>query len=109
MYNGLEAKAPFPVQVHLTRYGMGLSATSPGVVALNAPADGSTLAADPAPCLAALLYPYDHTVWPLGLQTPLLMCSAPQAMDRYRLRYAENNYTVDSFMTLAALPRHARL
>jgi len=109
IYNGLEAKATFTVQVHLTRYGMGLSATSPGVVALNAPADGSTLAADPAPGLAALLYPYDHTVWPLGLQTPLLMWSAPQAMDVYRLRYAEKNYTVDSFMTLAALPGQARL
>jgi hypothetical protein len=37
------------------------------------------------------------------------MWSAPQAMDVYRLHYAEKNYTVDSFTTLAALPGQVRL
>src|SRR5260370_35163813 len=89
---------------------MGLSAPSPAIIALNPPTDaGTPLAPDPAPGLTSLLYPYDHTVWPLGLQTPLLMWSAPQAMDVYRLHYAEKNYTVDSFTTLAALPGQVRL
>jgi len=110
IYEGLEATAAFTVQVHLTQYAMGLSATSPAVIALNPATDaGTPLPPDPAPNLASLLYPYDHTVWPLGLQTPLLMWNAPQAMDVYRLHYTEKNYTVDSFTTLAALPGQTRL
>ncbi len=56
------------------------------VTALTAP----NLPQDPA--LAALLYPYDHTVFPLGLAAPLVMWNAPAAGDTYLLRLERANY-----------------
>jgi len=105
IYHGVEAKATLNVQVHLSQYAMGLSATSPGVAMLA----GTNLPADPAPSISPILYPYDGTVWPLGLTSPLVMWNGPSASDVYRLHYAETNYAVDYYATLAQLPAQARL
>jgi hypothetical protein len=90
LYRGKEATATLTVKVHLVDYGAGLNATSPGVVALGR----QGLAGDPG---GGLLYPYDKTVWPLGLTSPLLMTNAPQAGDVCRLHYAEKNYSFDGY------------
>jgi hypothetical protein len=130
IFQGLEATAALTVQVHLTAYGSGLTASSPAVVAFtggpnaipdggalgpqdggldaNAP-DAGLLAADPAPGIRPLLYPYDGTVWPLGLTSPLVMWSAPQTGDVYRLHYAEKNYSFDGYYALSSLPAQLRL
>jgi hypothetical protein len=65
---------------------------APGTIAsLN----GAT-ASDPS--LTSLLYPYDRTVWPLGLTSPLVMWNAPDASgDIYRLHLAQSNYTFDTY------------
>jgi hypothetical protein len=50
------------------------------------------------PSLSSLLYPYDQTVWPLGLTAPLAMWNAPNASgDTYRLHLAQSNYTYDVY------------
>jgi hypothetical protein len=100
IYNGLEATATLTVQVKLSLYGAGLSAVSPSVVALN----GGSLAQDPAPAISPILYPYDATVWPLGLTSPLVMWNAGSAGDVYRLHYAENAYAVDYYTVFAPAP-----
>jgi hypothetical protein len=130
IFEGLEATATLTVQVHLTAYGSGLTAASPAVVAFdagqnltpdggalgaqdggsdaNAP-DAGQLAADPAPGIRPLLYPYDGTVWPLGLTSPLVMWTAPQTGDVYWLHYAEKNYSFDGYYLLSALPAQIRV
>lgn len=105
IYHGVEAKATLIVDVKLTQYSAGLTATSPGVAMLN----GTNLTADPAPSISPILYPYDGTVWPLGLTSPLTMWNGPSATDVYRLHYAEKYYAVDFYTTLAQLPAQARL
>jgi hypothetical protein len=105
IYGGAEATATLTVQVKLTQFASGLSTSTPAVTALGA----GTLAADPAPNVSALLYPYDRTVWPLGLTAPLVMWNAPQTMDVYRLSYSEKNFSVDSYSTLTSLPAQMRL
>src|SRR5580704_17667399 len=62
-----------------------------------------------APGITPILYPYDKTVWPLGLTSPLLMWNAPEMGDIYRLSYSEKNYTFDGYYTLASLPAQMRL
>jgi mono/diheme cytochrome c family protein len=106
IYHGKEATASLTVQVHLTDYGQGLSATSPEVVALN---QNVAVMNDPATGITPLLYPYDKTVWPLGLTSPLLMWNAPQTGDVYHLSYREKNYTFDGYYTLSSLPGQMRL
>jgi hypothetical protein len=105
IYHGQSATASLTVQVQVTDYGPGLGATSTAVTALN----GTSLGADPASGISPLLYPYDQTVWPLGLTSPLLMWNAPQPGDVYRLHYAEKNYVFDGYYTLASLPGQMRL
>ncbi len=69
--------------------GVGAGAVS----ALN----GAT-GADPA--ITSLLYPYDKTVWPLGLTSPLVMWGAPSASgDTYRLHLAQSNFSSDTYAT----------
>jgi hypothetical protein len=105
IYHGKEATATVTVQVHLTDYGPGLNAQNPAVMALN----GTNFGTDPAPGITPILYPYDKTVWPLGLTSPLLMWNAPEMGDVYRLSYSEKNYTFDGYYTLASLPGQMRL
>lgn len=121
IFDGIEATATLTVQVQVVDYGPGLTASSPAVVALSGggPADaqttdgGSTAAGqlppDPAANISPLLYPYDGTVWPLGLTSPLLMWNAPQTGDVYWLHYAEQNYSFDGYYTLSSLPAQIRL
>ncbi len=105
LYAGVEATATLTVQVHMVDYAPGVAATDPGVLALGA----GSLPADPTATPSTLLYPYDGTVWPLGLTSPLVMWSAPQTGDVYRLHYAERNYTYDGYYTLASLPAQMRI
>lgn len=105
IYHGVEAKATLNVVVNLAQYATGLTATSPGVAALG----GANLAKDPAPAISPILYPYDGTVWPLGLTSPLTMWNGPSATDVYRLHYAEKYYAIDYYTTLAQVPAQARL
>jgi mono/diheme cytochrome c family protein len=105
IYRGREADATLTVQVHLTDYGPGLGPMSPAVVALN----GTNFGSDPAPGITPILYPYDKTVWPLGLTSPLLMWNAPEVGDYYRLSYSEKNYAFDGYYELSSLPGQIRL
>ncbi|MEO8878724.1 MAG: hypothetical protein ABI461_24250, partial [Polyangiaceae bacterium] len=59
---------------------------------------------DPTNAGGKLLYPYDQTVFPLGLATPTVQWNGSAAGDVYRLHYEEKNYTFDGYYTLAALP-----
>jgi hypothetical protein len=105
IYRGTEAIAALTVVVHVVDYGSGLNAGSPAVQALT----GAHLGVDPASAITPLLYPYDKTVWPLGLTSPLVMWNAPETGDVYRLHYEEQNYTFDGYYTLGALPGQLRL
>jgi hypothetical protein len=104
IYRGVEAIATLTVQVKVTDYGPGLDASNAGVIALG----GSSFSGDPV-VGGKLLYPYDKTVWPLGLTSPLLMWNTTQAGDVYHLHYSEKNYTFDGYYTLASTPGQMRL
>ncbi len=53
--------------------------------------------------LTSIQYPYDKTVFPLGLTAPLVMWNAPSggahANDVYRLHLQESSYTYDVYST----------
>jgi hypothetical protein len=105
VFHGVEATATLNVKVHILLYGPGLGPTSPSVMSLSA----GNLPSDPAAGISPLLYPYDKTVWPLGLTSPLDMWNAPQAGDVYLLHYSESDYVVDAFYPLPSLPAQLRL
>jgi hypothetical protein len=105
IYDGKSATATLTVKVHLVAYGTGLTSSSTAVTKLN----GTGLPSDPAPGISPLLYPYDQTVWPLGLNSPILMWNAPQAGDVYRLHYQEADYEFDGYYTLGSLPGQLQL
>jgi hypothetical protein len=122
VYGSLAASANLTVKVQIATYGAGLSATSPGVIALGGGTpdggvhdasgagqeggSGPTLPADPS---ASILYPYDKTVWPLGLTSPRVMWNAPGVGDVYRVHYEEQDYSYDNYFTLQVLPAQAPL
>lgn len=56
--------------------------------------DGAT-ATDPK--VSKLLYPYDKTVFALGLTSPQIMWDAPNTGDTYRFRLSQGNYTYDVY------------
>ncbi|MET0792082.1 MAG: hypothetical protein ABW061_11225 [Polyangiaceae bacterium] len=59
------------------------------------------LADDPA--LSELLYPYDKTVFPLGLSSPLMMWDAPNPKgDVYRVHLEQKGYQYDYYSVVAA-------
>jgi hypothetical protein len=89
IFQGLEATATLVVQIQVKDVDPAVPA---GVVAKL---DGAGLSQDPA--VSSLLYPYDATVFPQGLASPLLMWNAPSAADVYRVHYAEANYTFDGY------------
>jgi hypothetical protein len=99
IYQGHEATAKLTVQVHVTEVDPGAPA---GAVAKLS---GAGLPPDPA--LSSLLYPYDATVLPQGLASPLLMWSAPSASDVYRVHYEEQDYTFDGYYPIT-LPASLR-
>ena len=57
--------------------------------------------------MTSLLYPYDATVFPQGLTSPLVMWNAPSAADVYRIHYEEANYTFDGYYPIT-LPANIR-
>jgi hypothetical protein len=89
IYEGMPATAKLTVQMNISVVGTGV--TQGQVTALG----GNSLPQDPL--VSSLLYPYDKTVFALGLTTPLVMWTAPNASDVYRLHYQENNYTYDGY------------
>jgi hypothetical protein len=93
------ATATLTVNVHVVQIGTGVTQTA--VQAL----DGATTQ---DPKLSSLLYPYDATVFPLGLSAPLVMWNAPSASDAYKLHYEENGYVYDGYF-LASLPEQWRV
>lgn len=93
IYKGSEATAKLTVIVK----ARDLNGVDPAVVAAL---DGAALPADPS--LTSLRYPYDKTVFPLGLDAPLLMWDAPVAGDVYRLHLEQANYTYDLYAPVAA-------
>lgn len=95
IYGGLEATATLEVQV-LQRSVVG-DVPAEVVEAL----DADDLTADPL--LSELLYPYDETVFPLGLTSPLMMWDAPNTSgDVYRVRLQQANYTYDHYQVVDA-------
>jgi len=59
------------------------------------------------PAVTSILYPYDKTVFPLGLTAPIVMWSAPtggtHADDVYRLHLQESAYSYDVYSTTPSL------
>jgi Tol biopolymer transport system component len=101
VYGGLEATAKLIVKI--------VESEAVGMVPQGASdalgKDG--LANDPA--LTSILYPYDQTVFPLGLNSPTMMWNAPNATgDVYRIRLAEQGYTYDLY-TAADAPSRVRV
>jgi hypothetical protein len=94
VYGGKEATAKLTVNVALKEVGPGVDPQA--VAALG----GAGLPQDPS--LTTLLYPYDQTVFPLGITTPLLMWNAPGASDAYRLHLEEQHYTYDGYFAVVA-------
>jgi hypothetical protein len=101
VYQGMEAAATLEVQI-VQRAVVG-TVDQTVIDAL----DGDMLPADPL--LTTLLYPYDQTVFPLGLTSPLIMWDAPAPTgDVYRVRLQQANYTYDHFETVTA-PAQVRI
>ena len=93
VFGGATATATLNVVVHERVLGNVPSGTATTL-------DGATT---PDPSLTSLLYPYDATVWPLGLTSPLVMWSAPHPSgDTYRLHLEQSNYTYDAYAAVAA-------
>lgn len=97
IYGGVEAVAELKVNVVRKDIGAGVSQNA--VAAL----DGANLATDPS--LTTLRYPYDKTVFPLGLTSPLVMWDAPASGDVYKLRLEEANYTYETYAVVNGLGR----
>ncbi|HEY8088946.1 MAG TPA: hypothetical protein VIF09_13900 [Polyangiaceae bacterium] len=93
IYGGQNATAQLVVQMQIVVVGPGVD---PGAVTALG---GASLPQDPS--VSSLLYPYDKTVFALGLASPLVMWNAPNAADVYRLHYEEQNYTYDGYYTVA--------
>ncbi len=93
IFGGLEATATLTIVVAERDQG-----TTPSGVAALLDAAGTT-ASDPL--VSSILYPYDKTVFPLGLTAPIVMWTAPtggtHANDVYRLQLSEANYTYDGY------------
>ncbi len=95
IYGGVEAVADFTVQVAIKDVEAGID---PDIIAaLDAP----NLTQDPN--ITELRYPYDKTVFPLGLTSPLVMWNRPTAGDVYRLRFEQANYTYDLYAVVNGL------
>jgi hypothetical protein len=94
VYGGLEATAELVVQI-VERHVEG---TVPDNVIQAL--DGA-MAQDPG--VTALLYPYDKTVFALGLQSPQFMWTAPApATDVYRLHVEQTGYKYDLYSAALA-------
>jgi hypothetical protein len=92
IYGGASATATLTIVVHQKN----LNGVAAGIISKL---DAAT-AVDPSG-LQSILYPYDKTVWPLGLTSPLIMWNAPNAGDTYRIHLEQNTYTYDMYTTVA--------
>jgi hypothetical protein len=99
VYGGRVTTAQLHVQMHLTHVGTGVDPGAPGSL------DAATA---PDPSVTSLLYPYDQTVFPQGIGSPLVMWNAPKAGDVYRLHYEEKDFTCDDY-EVVAVPAQQRL
>jgi len=101
VYGGLEATADLVVKIVETNLdGTIPKAALTGLGKPNLPAD---------PRLDALLYPYDQTVFALGLTSPQIMWNAPNAAgDVYRVHLEQSGYSYDYYTTVKA-PARVRL
>jgi hypothetical protein len=88
VYGGRVASAQLHVSVHKSTTGPGVDPAAPAVL------DGATM---PDPVVTSLLYPYDQTVFPQGLVSPLVMWTAPKAGDIYRLRFEEKDFVCEDY------------
>ncbi|HEX3852264.1 MAG TPA: hypothetical protein VHW01_14945, partial [Polyangiaceae bacterium] len=94
VFGGLEAKADLIVNIEETSVDGTIDKGT--LDALNA----ATLPADAG--VTALLYPYDKTVFPLGLASPLMMWTAPNPTgDVYRVHLEQKGYSYDYYATVA--------
>lgn len=101
VFGGLEAKADLTVNIFESQVASGVTQT-----AIDALIAGA-LPADPA--LTSLLYPYDKTVFPLGLASPLMMWNAPHPSgDVYRFQLVQHGYALDYFTKVSA-PAQVRI
>jgi hypothetical protein len=95
IFGGLEATATLTIQI--AERDLGSTATA---VAASLDAAGTTPS---DPLVSTIAYPYDKTVFPLGLTAPIVMWTAPtggtHANDVYRLQLSEANYTYDGYQT----------
>jgi hypothetical protein len=89
VYGGHVASAKLTVVVHARSVGPGVDPTAAAAL------DGAGLAKDPS--VMAISYPYDKTVFPLGLASPLVMWTAPNATDVYKIHLEENGYQSDTY------------
>jgi hypothetical protein len=100
IFGGLEATATLKIVVAQRDVGNVPAAV---VTALD---NAGTTPSDAA--VTAIKYPYDKTVFPLGLTAPIVMWTAPtggtHANDVYRLHFAEGVYTYDAYTTTPTLP-----
>jgi hypothetical protein len=64
-------------------------------------ADALDAATTQDPGLSSLLYPYDKTVFALGLTSPKIMWDAPAAGDTYRFHLEQGNYKYDTYAVVA--------
>lgn len=100
VYGNMVATAKLEVAIHTGSVGMGVTAGQQMTL------DGATM---PDPSLTTLQYPYDKTVFPLGLTSPLVMWAAPNPSgDVYRVEYAEKDYVYDDYEVVTA-PAQVRI
>jgi hypothetical protein len=106
VFGGLAATAELDLVVVQKNLGTGVSQTVASAIDMASGGTGAD-AGVPAPsdtAVTSLLYPYDKTVFPLGLTSPLIMWNAPtgagHANDVYRLRLAEKAFTYDLYTTV---------
>jgi hypothetical protein len=93
IWKGKEATAKLHVIVKIEDVAPGVDPAA--IAALEA----APLPADAA--LTSLLYPYDQTLWPLGLTSPLMLWNAPGAADVYRVHLEQSNFVYDGFTSVA--------
>jgi hypothetical protein len=95
LYGGAEALADLTVKVVRRDVGAGID---PSIVAAL---DAANLPDDPS--ITELRYPYDKTVFPLGLTSPLIMWNRPTANDVYKLRLEETNYIYELYAVVTSI------
>jgi len=95
VFGGLEATAELVVNIVESKVDGSIPK------AVRSALDKPKLPADPA--LDSLLYPYDQTVFALGLTSPLIMWTAPNAAgDVYRVHLEQSGYSYDYYTTVKA-------